>query len=342
MKHTVPFITHSRAYLSRTSIRSAFAASMTLICMLGVSQPALAVGTVAGTKIDNTAQATYDTAAGPVEIDSNTVSILIDELLDVTVATQDTGDVPTSPGATNQVTKYLVSNTGNGNEAFKLTPNVTRGGDDFNPELVSVVLDTNGNGVYDAGVDQVYVSGSNDPVIAPDKSITVFILSNIPAGQADGNRAEVNLDAQAVTGTGAAGTTFAGSGDGGGDAVVGNSTAKANASGFFIVQDAAVVFTKEAVILDPFGTAEAVPGATITYRLIARVNGSGTLSGLRVTDAIPANSSYTPGSLTLEGNALTDASDADAGAYNGTGIAVSLGSVAAGATRTVTFKVKIN
>ena len=38
----------------------------------------------------------------------------------------------------------------------------------------------------------------------------------------------------------------------------------------------------------------------------------------------------------------TDAADADSGSFNGTGISVGLGTVAAGTTRTVTFKVKID
>jgi hypothetical protein len=46
----------------------------------------------------------------------------------------------------------------------------------------------------------------------------------------------------------------------------------------------------------------------------------------------------------LDGNvtALTDASDADEGTFNGTGIVVNLGSVIAPATHTVDFQVQIN
>jgi uncharacterized repeat protein (TIGR01451 family) len=85
-----------------------------------------------------------------------------------------------------------------------------------------------------------------------------------------------------------------------------------------------------------------VPGATITYTLAATVSGSGSLADLRVTDLVPAGTSYTAGSITLDGGALTDAADADSGSFTGTGIAVGLGNVAAGSTRTVTFKVKID
>ena len=318
-------------------------ASVAVLALMGMAQPASAAGTAAGTKIDNIAKATYDTPAGTVDVNSNTVSITVDELLDITLTSADTGDVTTTPGAQKQVTKYTLTNTGNGAETFRLTADTARSGDDFDPAFVSVVIDKNGNNVYDEGVDEVHVAGSNDPVLNPDQSVTIFVLSNIPAGQGDGRRGEVKLDAQAKTGSGTPGTSYAGQGDGGGDAVVGNSTARANASGFFRVSDAAVVLTKEADITDPFGNKEAVPGATITYRLIAKVNGSGTLKGLRITDAIPDNSTYKRESITLENAALSDsASDADAGSFDGTGIAVSLGDIPGGQTRTVTFKVTIN
>ena len=48
------------------------------------------------------------------------------------------------------------------------------------------------------------------------------------------------------------------------------------------------------------------------------------------------------GSLTLEGSALTDAADADAGSVTGSAISVGLGTLAAGTTRTITFQVKID
>ena len=57
---------------------------------------------------------------------------------------------------------------------------------------------------------------------------------------------------------------------------------------------------------------------------------------------IPAGTTYRPGTLTLEGGALSDAADADAGEFTGTGIAVRLGTVAGGGARTVTFQVAID
>lgn len=316
---------------------------------LALGAPAYAAGTTAGTVIDNTATATYTPAGGgpDVSVPSNTISLTVDELLDVTVAGTDPGDVVVNPSATNQVTTFQVTNNGNGSEAFRLTANGAVGGDDFDPAVTSIVIDSNGNGVYDAGVDTVYTAGVNDPVLAADGSVTVFVLSTIPAGAADAQRAELRLTAEAVTalatpGADAPGTSFAGQGQGGGDAVVGATGGDGEDNAFYLVQAATVAFVKSAAIQDPFGGSEPVPGAFITYTLVATVTGSGGLTNLRIADPVPAGTTYQAGTLTLQGSALTDAADADAGEVAAGAVAVRLGTVAGGNTRTVTFRVRIN
>jgi hypothetical protein len=303
--------------------------------------PANAAGTIAGTDIQNIASATYDTGSGPVTIQSNTAVIKVDELLDVTVGSTNPGDIITSPGAVGNVQSFRVTNTGNGDEAFTLAANVANGGDDFDPTLQLIILDTNDNGLYDAGVDTVYVAGTNDPVIAPDQSKVVFVITTTPAGLTDGARADVALSAVAVTGSGAPGTSFAGAGQGGGNAVVGATGANDAASSFLAVQAASVTLLKSATILDRFGGNRPVPGAIVTYSLVATVSGSGSLNNLVISDPIPVGSQYRAGSMTLESAALTDAADVDAGNYDGTRISVATGNVPAGQTRTVTFKVLI-
>ncbi len=332
--------------LSRHKFRNArplAVASMAVAIAFGISTTAAeAAGTAAGTTISNTATATYNDPGGTeLTTPSNTVDILVDELLDVTVATADPGDMPAPPAGTNQVLSFTVRNNGNGSEAFRLTPNGTVGGDQFDPTTTSIVID-NGNGVYDPGIDIVYTPGSNDPILAPDTSVKIFILSTIPGGAADGSRGIVTLTAAAVTGTGAPGTSFPGLGQGGGDAVVGSSGADGVDQGAYVVQNATVALVKSATILDPFGGAESVPGAIITYTLVATVTGSGTLSNLTIGDVIPAGTAYRLGTITLQGSGLSDAVDADAGEFASSAVAVRLGALPGGTTRTVTFKVRIN
>ena len=123
------------------------------------ASPAFAAGTPAGTIINNSATATYDLPGGGQDsVTSNVVSLTVDELLDVSVASTDGGDVATFPAAVNQVLTFRVTNAGNGSENFVLTARDTVGGDDFNPPATSIVIDGNGNGVFDPGIDTVYVA----------------------------------------------------------------------------------------------------------------------------------------------------------------------------------------
>ena len=308
------------------------------ICAL----PAHAAGTLAGTSIDNVATATYGDPGDETTINSNPVSLRVDELLDLSIASADPGDVATSPGATGQVLSFTLSNAGNGSEAFALSAQTALGGDDFDPTFTSIVLDTNGNGAYDAGADTVYVAGSNDPVLAPDASLRVFILSSIPAGAANAARGRARLSATAVTGSGDPGTSFAGLGQGGGDAIVGATRAAGDDTGVYAVSAATLSLAKSALIADPFGGTAQVPGATITYTLRASAAGSGSVPNVRVRDAVPAGTSYTAGSITLDGASLSDASDADAASFGAGAVAVALGSLAAGDERVVTFQVRID
>ncbi|WP_373492170.1 hypothetical protein [Parasphingorhabdus sp.] len=342
---------HTQDFGRRSALRTTIAVSRRLALAVSAatlfmgSSAVLAAGTVAGTDIVNIAQASYDAPGGgsPVTIDSNTVTIKVDELLNVTVVSSDPGDVTSTPGSTAQVMTYKVTNSGNGSEAFALTADTARPGDEFDTSLEQIILDSNGNGVYDPGVDTIYTTGSNDPLLAPDESVTVFILSTIPASANDADRAEIELAAAATTGSGTPGTLFAGQGDGGGDAVVGSTGADSAASGFFVVRASDVTLVKSATIIDPFGGSEAVPGAVIVYQLVATTVGTADLTNLAIRDDIPADTTYKSGSITLEGAALGDAGDdGDAGSFDSGAIAVALGTLPGGQSRTITFQVTID
>ncbi len=322
-------------------LRSPSCSILALIAACALPIQVQAAGTRAGSTIANTASASFDNGAGTQTIDSNEVQLRVDELLDVTVDSSDPADVPTTPGATNQLLTFSVTNSGNGAENFVLSTIANGGGDDYDPTVTQIWLD-NGDGSFDTGTDTLYTSGANDPSIEPDASITVFLLGTTPGTVADGDRGIVSLTAAAKTGTGAPGTSFSGAGEGSGDAVVGATGGDGQDSGAYAVSAATVTLVKSAAIADDFGGAEPVPGATITYTIIATVAGSGSVNGLAITDIIPADTSYVAGSTTLGGSALTDAADADAGDYNGTRVNVALGTVPGGQTRTVTFQAVID
>lgn len=301
---------------------------------------AYAAGVSAGTTIQNTASATYSNGATTETITSNPVDILVDEVLNVAVASQDAGNVTlNSSGA---VLSFEITNTGNGPEAFRLTPDAALSGDDFDPSVTLLAYDSNGNGAYDAGVDATIPVGGATPAIAADDSLLVFVVTALAGTPGDGDTADVRLRAVAATGSGAPGTKFAGQGAGGGDAVVGSSTASDDDEGTLIAAIGAVTLTKTVVIDDQFSGHDAIPGATATYSIVASVTGSGSVSNLVVSDPIPPGTTYKPGSLKLNGAALTDQTGDDAGQGGSAGISVNLGTMASGASRTVTFSVTLD
>ena len=315
------------------------AASLLLSASFGATA-AHAAGVAAGTQIANTATATYDSGAASVSIQSNTVTVRVDELLNVAVTSLSAN--PTAAAAGTTVLTYQITNTGNGPESFDLSADPAVSGNAFDPALQSIAYDTNGNGVYDPGTDIILATGTPTPAIAPDSALTVFVLTTLPGTATDGQTGQVRLTATSATGSGTPGTVFAGQGAGGGDAVVGASTALDDALATEIARLAAVNLTKSAAILDPFGTQQPVPGAIVTYSLLAMVSGAGTASNLNVTDVIPVGTTYQTGTLTLDGSPLSDAADSDTGQASAAGIAVGLGTLAGGTSRTVAFKVKIN
>jgi uncharacterized repeat protein (TIGR01451 family) len=319
-----------------------------LLALTGITGGrAEAVGVVAGTLIENTAQVSYTSGASSVTTPSNTVTVTVAELLDVVVTLQ-SATTSVSPGATAQTLVYRITNTGNSSEAFLLTLTSVLGGDEFDPvpATPAIYLDTDGSGTLTAA-DTPYVPGSNDPLLAQDSFVTVIVVHDIPAGLANGARGLARLAAAARTGTGTPGTVFAGQGAAGTDAVVGTTGADGEATGQYVVADIALGAVKSATVTDPFGGSRPVPGARIRYQVVVTATGTGTATGASFRDPIPANTSYAPGTLRLNGTALTDsAGDADAGGYVTTpapAVQVALGDLTqASGPQTVVFEVTID
>lgn len=291
--------------------------------------------------IENTAVASYDEGGTVRSVNSNTVTVLVDELLDVTLTSLDPGPVAARPGSA--VLTFELTNQGNGPEAFRLLANTAVGGNTFDVSFRAIAIDSNGNGVYDEGVDEILAQPQTTAILAPDQRLTLFVLVTVPEGVSDQQTSAVLLSAEAVTGTGAPGTVFGAAGVDGGDAIVGTTSAQATARGELISGIVSVALAKSVILRDPFGGTSAVPGTIASFTIEARVSGTGTVSNLVVTDAIPEGTTYAPGTLALDGVALSDAEDTDAGeASDDAGIAVTLGNVTAQSTQKVTFDVVVD
>jgi uncharacterized repeat protein (TIGR01451 family) len=312
----------------------------------GLPLAAHAVGTAAGTSIDNTATVNFSIGGTATSTTSNTSSVAVAEIVNVTVALQ-SPTISVSAGATGEALVFLVTNTGNSTETFTLAGDSVLVGDDFDPvpSVPFIYFDTDGSGDL-SPADTPYVPGANDPALAADASIGIIVVNDIPAGLPDGNRGRSELTATSATGTGVPGTVFAGQGPGGVDAVVGSSGGTAAVFGEYLVGDIQLSAVKSETVLDPFGGNRPVPGATITYQIVVTATGTGTALGAAFTDAIPANTTYVAGSLSLNAGALTDGADADAGEFAATptpGVTVALGDLtAASGPQTIEFRVTID
>lgn len=321
--------------------------SVAVVATLVAPFVAQAAGTPAGTSIQNTAQVSYSVGSSTLTATSNTSTIQVAERLDA-VLTLASPTVQVSPGATAKALVFTLTNTGNGSERFNLTA-LSAGvvNDDFDPTLASpaIYFDTDNSGDFSGG-DVAYNAGVNDPLLAADASVRLLVINNIPNTVVNGNRGRSQLTVAAATGTGAPGTAFPGQGDGGVDAVAGTTGGDAVLFGEYLVADVQLTAVKSQTILDQFGGARPLPGARINYQIVVTPSGSGTATNAAVNDLIPANTTYVANSLQLNGAALSDTTDGDAGTFVSAPapeVRVTLGNLtSASGAQTVQFAVTIN
>jgi uncharacterized repeat protein (TIGR01451 family) len=302
------------------------AAAVAIGCVLSAA-PAFADATPAGTQIVNTAGLTFLDGTSSRQISSNTVSLGVDVLLDVTIVAEQ----PTINPANGEVTPvaFLLTNGGNADEAFALTASI----DPAAGEIVGIATDTDGNGVY-SSADTILTAAS--VTLAPGAQRRMFVLVRKTA---DGQQATVSLTAASTTGNGDAGTIFAGAGVGGVDAIVGHTGARATAHALLSTQALGPQLEKSQSVRASDGSDKAGHGSIVTYRLDARFPGA--TSAVELRDAIPAGTTFVAGSITLDGKPLTDGADGDQASFDGTSVSILLGDVATASVRTVTFQTKI-
>jgi uncharacterized repeat protein (TIGR01451 family) len=296
-------------------------AALALIALssVGVLQGAYANGTASGTTISN--QATVDYSVGGVsqaQITSAAASFVVDTKIDFTVNEVSTNATQTHPGQTNVVTTFSVTNTGNSTQGFVLSVANETGttlfthDDNLDVTNLRTFVDSNGNGTYDAGTDTA--ANINSLVTGPaGVSVTVFVLADVPAGAANNTYANVRLTARATpVGSTTPIAQTAGADTAGVDVVwadAGRDNSESAADQYAV--SVALTLTKTAALIsDPFnGTTspKAIPGAVMEYTIL--VTNSSTVqdaTGVSVTDNIPANTSFQPGSIQLNGGGLPD------------------------------------
>jgi len=266
-----------------------------LFLLLGLF--AFAVGTPAGTEIRNQASATYiDSAGRPRTTTSNEVVTVVQPVYKFEVKPDGTVEEPgqeqTALAGAPVYFTYTVTNTGNVEDTIDLSvvqPPVQPGTNDFNFEDPKIYNDENCNGQIDPGETEV-----SSVKLAADASACIVVEARIPDGTEEGKKGHLTLK---------------GKSQGSGDEDTENY--------------ARAIATTKAVLTSTKGSSpsgEVKPGDVITYT----VEGSNTggqaacavtnpkdkdgntvanASGIFIEDAIPENTTYLPGSLSVSAGA---------------------------------------
>jgi len=315
---------------------------LALALLLGGGSAAAATHAPANSTIDNTADVTYTVGTSTTTTSSNTDTITVDELVDVAVTRQSASPIGVLTPQANAAILFRVTNLGNGTETYDVTGSITLGGDDFDPTNLEFYLD-DGDGLFEPGGDDG--APITDATIGGELFEDLWLVSDIPAARPDGDLADVELTATSSHGTGVAGSAQAGNGDGGVDLVFGTSTGTDTDAGAYEVQDIAFTVVKSSVVDDQFGGNEPIPGATITYTISVTTAGTGTATGVNVTDAIPTNTTYVGASTTYNTVGQSDVADGDNCDADDTvvgSVFCAVGTVTGATTTTVTFQVTID
>ena len=331
--------------------------------------PAHAAGTLAGQTITNTVTVNFQVGgiAQTAQTGSNTVTVDRKVVLTVTGAATTT---TVSPGQTAAVTAFQVTNSSNDTLDFQLAAANQAGGtaahggtDVFDVSSFTYYLDTNSNGVYDAGTD-TQITWLDE--IAPDTTKTVFVLADTPISATNSQVSGVVLTARAQAGgaAGTQGTTLtatSGANTAGVDTVFADAAGATDAAsdgaysarGDYTVSAALLSVNKYSTLIsDPInGTTnpKAIPGAVVEYCLaVANGAGAATATGLALSDPLPSTVTYNSAFGILL-NATVSGGTCSGGTTGGTYVATptptvsgALNNLAAGAAAGLRFRVTIN
>ena len=306
----------------------------------------MAVGTAAGTNITNTATVDYSIGGTPATTTSNTTTVAVAEIVNVTITLQ-SPTVSVAAGATNEALLFLVTNTGNSVETFALAGDSVLVGDDFDPMPASpfIYFDTRRAAATCRPATRRTSPGATIPRSRPTRASRCCSSTTFRRACPTATAAAASCAQRPRRGPARRARCSSGQGSGGVDAVIGTSGGVGAVFGEYLVGDIQLSAVKSQTVLDPFGGSQPVPGAAIAIQVVVTATGTGTAVGAAFTDAVPANTTYVAGSLTLNGAPLTDAADADAGSFATAParVVVSLGDLTAAAgPQTVVFRVTID
>jgi len=261
--------------------------SMTTIMLLATLEVS-ALGTVAGTQVDNSASLSFSVAGvAQTAVNSNTDTFVVDKKIDFVLTNNDGDQVVVVPGDMGKITTWSITNEGNLAQNFSFTAAQLTAGesiyadvDNQDSEALALEYSTDGGGTWNP---------LTSIEVAIDATVNIQIKTDIASTRVDGDVMNIKLEAVAVTSTGTPETATAGADTANSVDVVlaeaagATGDVKENGSfvawGGYIVNAPNLSLLKSSCVLEDIvngvsANAKRIPGATVLY--ILDIHNSGT------------------------------------------------------------------
>jgi uncharacterized repeat protein (TIGR01451 family) len=308
--------------------------------------PALAA-TQAGTVVNDTVTTDWEIGGVTQSTLNANASFVVAQLVRPTLSWQDASDISVPVGATGTLV-FRLTNAGNGIDTFTLSTAATATpAPSFTPDTCKLYLD--------ASLTQLYSPGVNDPSLASGAYADLYLDCHVPAQSSAGDHGWIDLKAVSNTLTGVdqavcldptcTNPTQSLPQQVGKWAVTDSASGEADSIGKYLAISPSFDFSKAQSVQDTLGGGKVESGSTVTYTLTVKPTGSSIAYDATVTDPIPVNTTYKPGTITVDGMAKTDAQDSDNAAFDSVNnqIVVSLGDYSpTDPSHVITFQVTIN
>ncbi|MDB4951100.1 MAG: hypothetical protein JWM27_3749 [Gemmatimonadetes bacterium] len=255
-------------------------------------------------RFTNTASLAYTGEDGVDGSSTSSVSLVLEQQAGVALAPP--REAVVVPGS-RRAFAHVLTNAGTGRDAFALSASSAQGW------AAALWKDVDGDGAL--GPNDVLVAGPL--ALAKGQTAALLVVVDVPAGAAD--RAQVSVQVKAVSAL--------------------NGAAEMTVEDRLTVHLPVAAMALRKTVDRPWATT----GDTLTYTLSWANGGDGPSGDAALDDALPRGLRYVPGSLSLDGRALTDTADADAGqvlrdaALHET-VRVKVGPVAPGDSGRATFR----
>lgn len=346
--------------------------SLFVLNMLGTTI-ALAQGVIAGTEISNIAIVNYSVEGeSQVPIESspsgnstpslgNGVATIfkVDRKIDLLVTGNNNANV--TPGDFQSEVTFSLLNEGNDTQNFQLTPNGTLTADIFDTSSCTTTI-TAVSGTPLAGV---ILPSTGSIKLSPDQQASISVKCDIPLNNggspiSTGDTSFVsllvvtqNIDTSAITESNTADaeelveTVFVDS-MGTDDA---DKDAKHSARRTYTATTSSIPPTLSInktilEVKDPSGGNTAITGSEVSYKITVSSQGVGVIDNVVISDTSPAEMTYKPESIVLDGTSLTDDNvDSDEANFGFSAVntaTINLGSITAGSQYEILLTYVIN